>query len=237
MVVILDELTPLEFFNHGGIVKLETDEEFQKVYKLKKKYTFFNYKDFIRFLNTTQLSFIHNNPDIPNNETYKLINSHIKLEPSIGTSKYVTDLEYDDASSYEYAKFYYSGEIPNNPDVSHRDPYGIKNVCFSLMEETDTRWDEYAEQRLERGFDDSELWNLDSTITKFILPRLKRFRTTHCGFPAQFKTDDQWCEILDKMIKAFEIANTDSIDWKDGDENLLDEGFKLFIEYYLNLWD
>lgn len=50
---------------------------------------------------------------------------------------------------------------------------GIPNIQFSLTDKTDEREEKFSQQRIERGFDDSETWSLDCTITKFILPRLK----------------------------------------------------------------
>ena len=49
MEVILDELTPFEFFSHGGIVKLTVSDELSKECSVKKKYTFFEYKTYMRF--------------------------------------------------------------------------------------------------------------------------------------------------------------------------------------------
>ncbi len=84
-------------------------------------------------------------------------------------------------------------------------------------------------QRRIRGFDDSELWSLDDTILRFILPRLKRFRATdRAGWPGPeqiFDIDyeefqklndlgredlnqrsiEEWDRILDKMIRALEL--------------------------------
>ena len=37
MVVILDELTPLEFFTHGGIVKITVSDGLVKECNVKKK--------------------------------------------------------------------------------------------------------------------------------------------------------------------------------------------------------
>ncbi len=84
-------------------------------------------------------------------------------------------------------------------------------------------------QRRLRGFDDSELWSLDDTILRFILPRLKRFRIkARMGWPGpeaifdirhedfqglppeeQRDIDDrsleEWDQVLDKMIRALEL--------------------------------
>ena len=87
MVVILDELTPVEFFSHGGIVKLEVDDWLVKELDLKKKYTFFMYKDYIRFFNSTYISYIHQNPMKSRDRVYDYINSHLKTQCSIGIYK------------------------------------------------------------------------------------------------------------------------------------------------------
>jgi len=54
----------------------------------------------------------------------------------------------------------------------------IPNVCFSIADqlEDSDKIKKFKEQREERGFDDTEVYNLDSTIARFILPRLKRYK-------------------------------------------------------------
>lgn len=99
----------------------------------------------------------------------------------------------------------------------------------------------YAKQREERGWDDTELWNLDYTIACFVYPRLKRFiELEPAGYPAQsFETYEDWIEALKKMLYSFECVI------KDGDgvyitrENMekVDEGLRLFGEYFQSLWD
>lgn len=51
---------------------------------------------------------------------------------------------------------------------------------------------EYKDQRLECGFDDTELWNLDSTILRFTLPRLCRFKEVTFGYPPDFESLEHW---------------------------------------------
>ena len=73
----------------------------------------------------------------------------------------------------------------------------------------------HAWQRWTRGFDDTELWCLDLTIARFVLPRLKAFRdVVKVGVPAEFIDGDSeedierggraFALVLDKMIYAFE---------------------------------
>ena len=237
MEVILDELTPVEFFNHGGIVKVTVkDDVLIKECNLKKKYTFFEYKSYIRFFRNLYMIHQHNHPKDNSYDVYKYVNDNVELNPSIGHSNYVIDLKYDQVRSYETAKFYYSNDR-NEPDVLPRDPYGIPNVCFTVIKNNDDRWSEYEQQRLERGFDNSELWNLDGTIAKFIYPRLVSF-LEHTkdvkSYPDQMSYD-QWVDILEKMVKGFDLLSSDRIK-TDDEEQLEKDALKLFSEYFFALW-
>lgn len=149
---------------------------------------------------------------------------------------------------------------------NEKDPYGIPNVCFSLAKPDDDRWEEWQYQRKSRGFDDTELWNLDSTIAKFITPRLKKFKkNTHStpgvvvyeigGEEAVLNSDSEtsekanakWMEILDKMIWTFENWDKEpDTEGVHGEEfrKLIDEwntkikeGLDLFAKYFGSLWD
>ena len=60
-------------------------------------------------------------------------------------------------------------------------------------------------QKLIRGYSDEELWNLDSTFCKWMIPRLKTFKEKTCGFPVDLNNIDEWKEIIQKMIDAFEL--------------------------------
>lgn len=238
MEVILDELTPVEFFGHGGIVKVTIkDDELVKECNVKKKSTFFDYKSYIRFFRNLYMTHQHNHQDENSYDVYKYVNDNVELNPSIGNSDYVIDLNYDQVRSYETAKFYYSNDR-NEPEVSPRDPYGIPNVCFSVINEDDERWNEYESQRLEQGFDNSELWNLDGTIAKFIYPRLKVFLEKSNevrAIPGPLKTYDEWKTILEQMVKGFELLSSDRI--KSNDEEQLEiDALKLFGEYFFALW-
>lgn len=59
--------------------------------------------------------------------------------------------------------------------VNTKDPYGIPNVCFSLINKKDERWKRFKEQRINRGFDESETWALGHTFLSFIYPRFKEY--------------------------------------------------------------
>lgn len=237
MEVILDELTPVEFFAHGGIVKITIkDDELVKECNVKKKNTFFDHKSYIRFFRGLYMAHQHNHSGKNSFDVYKDVNDSIEMNPSIGKFEYVVDLNYDQVRSYETARFYYSNDRTDQPtEVESRDPYGIPNVCFSLIDEDDNRWEEYTKQRLERGFDDSELWNLDGTIAKFIYPRLKKFVEYSNGMRPEGLTEEEWKNILDKMVKGFELISSDRIKSKD-EEELEYEALDLFHQYFFTLW-
>lgn len=237
MEVILDELTPLEFFNHGGIVKITiNDEDFIKEYKLKKKYTFFEYKPYVRFFRDLYMTCSHNHQEDIHFNSYKVVNAKLTLLPSIGNSEYVIDLAYDRVQSYEFARFYYYRD-KHDINVEPRDPYGIPNVCFSLVTPDDDRWEAYTKQRLERGFDISETWNLDGTIARFIYPRLKLFieDVKRIGSYPAHMTYDEWIKILEDMLLGFELLVSDEI--KTDDENkIIEHSLDLFREHFFGLW-
>ena len=104
-----------------------------------------------------------------------------------------------------------------------------------VLPQQDQRHPVWEQQRKTRGFDDTELWNLDVTIAKFILPRLIEFRRELTGHPGKLPDPTAWEVILDKMIVTFT--------WLSQDDNVGDllpaevsEGLGLFITYYRNLW-
>ena len=142
------------------------------------------------------------------------------------------------------------------------------------------RWVYWGWQKLMRGFSDRALWSLDHTCTDFILPRLKAFRHGELhgtpmldGYEQEQSDSDfakmtqEWEEILDQMILAFEYhhKNGDDIDfglidyeitdgvkmdiqtdeeqYKKGREEeqrreqIMADGFALFAKYYQSLWD
>lgn len=140
------------------------------------------------------------------------------------------------------------------------DPVGIKNVNFSndcVLDKNDERYEGWKNDRLERGFDDTELWNLDHTILRFIQPRLKAFAkgAPMRGYPGNLNNQEEWLHILDEMIFAVdwyldedreEFVPDGQCGYKHDENNNLilsedhkraKEGWKLFCENIFGLWD
>lgn len=116
-----------------------------------------------------------------------------------------------------------------------KDPYGVENINFSKFDYSKTSEEDlkkYELQRYERGFDDTEIYDLDDTIIKFLVPRLKVFREIHGNFSPKDLTITQWNNILDEMIDGFE-------DYLHSDELTSEKYIKaldLFKEYFEDLW-
>lgn len=92
--------------------------------------------------------------------------------------------------------------------VNHSSYVGLltfkKNKVSEGVTPKDKRFTKYVRQLLNRGHDDTESWNLDSSLAKFMIPRLKLLKENHLGFPHDLKTDSAWCEVLNKIIWMFE---------------------------------
>lgn len=126
-------------------------------------------------------------------------------------------------------------------ELNRLDPLGIKNVNFTVGKPDDERWKMWEEQRLTRGFDDTELWNLDMTILEFIKPRLKAFKEQTDSMPvdSKFKTLDEWRAEIDKMIYWIENkTNDERVIYEKSPKNKekYEEGKQAFIKYFNFLW-
>ena len=109
--------------------------------------------------------------------------------------------------------------------------------------------------RIRHGFDIRDTWNLDSSIGRYIVPRLKFFIINKpAGHPSllddadfvakhnlkQYVGDGEdnyaaWIIILNKILVAFSfIAVEDNINRTSSD---VEEGLRLFAIFCTSLWD
>jgi hypothetical protein len=104
----------------------------------------------------------------------------------------------------------------------------------------DSRQALWAEQRRDRGFDDTELWGLDDAFARFILPRLKALRQQKLTPPTRMELV-VWYSMLDKMIRAFELllpeggGAWDRGKLNDKERAQVQEGLDHFRQYYFSL--
>ena len=132
----------------------------------------------------------------------------------------------------------------------------VRQLCKEVItkrriKEKDERYSDSLNFYLTNDFFFEECWNLDATLSALILPRLIRFRDNHCGTPGcLFEYDEKgnilneeegcqkWERILDKMIWAFYLyISVGSLYWTEGQKQQINEGLKLFAEYFQSLWD
>jgi len=117
-------------------------------------------------------------------------------------------------------------------------------------------------QRVKIKIDTQDTWSMDCTLAPIILPMLVQLQQTKHGHPYGL-TEQEWDDILDEMIWAFEQKCRDhwqddfygdyiedpkngsmagSFEWIDHDgmkahQTRMSNGFRLFGKYYENLWD
>ena len=97
-------------------------------------------------------------------------------------------------------------------------------------------------QRITQGFPDSDTWDLDRPMAKFIAPRLKRFKELNNGWPsADFPEPEDWNKAIDKMIYSMEALIHDTLEgndweWIAEEQNKIQEGLELFGKHFTALW-
>jgi len=116
----------------------------------------------------------------------------------------------------------------------------VERTYVTLAEKTGVnRQKRFYYQRLRRGFDSSEFWNLDQTILDFLLPRLKCF--------LKESEDINWFEendivpsqpIVQSMIDGFETLKKikKSQDLTEEDLNKIKKDFDSFKRHFDDLW-
>lgn len=111
------------------------------------------------------------------------------------------------------------------------DPYGIENVNFSIFNPKDDRADMFKKQRLERGFDESEIWDLRTTLARFALPRIKEYLriVTFQGEKKEHLKD------VKDIIVALELIANDEV-MLPAVVKKVNKGLKKLMEIWLALW-
>jgi len=106
-------------------------------------------------------------------------------------------------------------------------------------------------QRGFRGYGDNDTWDFDNYLCDVITSGLRELKKYQTGVPTEIyiKYDDthaqeEWHKILDKIIEGFDCAKLLINDYCELEheermraEIIRNEGFDLFKEYFMNLWD
>jgi hypothetical protein len=112
---------------------------------------------------------------------------------------------------------------------------GIPNICFSLTDENDKREEQFKQQRIERGFDDSETWSLRDTIANFIIPRLERYQEIANDF---LQRDEELINDIDCFLKAMELISRDNgtCIFTEDEKKQMEDGLDKFPKIFMTLW-
>lgn len=94
----------------------------------------------------------------------------------------------------------------------------------------------YAKQRKERGFDDTELWGFDVTLSRYLMPRLQRLKEIAIAYPPCFNSLEEWNEVLDKIIWACNYKSNTGVAIEE-DDRRIQESFNLLGKYFQYLGD
>ena len=114
--------------------------------------------------------------------------------------------------------------------------------------------DDGVERTISVHIDKWDTWNVDTTLAHIIAPLLKKFKETAQTYPNDL-TKEQWDEIIDDMIFAFETKSEqfdalNACNTKCAEvgseicqecmretQDRMTRGFAAFGKYYENLWD
>jgi hypothetical protein len=103
----------------------------------------------------------------------------------------------------------------------------------------DQRQKTWEKEREEFGFDDREMWNLDTTICELLYPRLKYFKENGIVFvdePFKYENESMTVEqALDKILKSLEMYIKDEKD--NYDSKQIQSAFKLLGFILPMLWN
>lgn len=106
---------------------------------------------------------------------------------------------------------------------------------FYLFNEKEKQSD-YRYKEDEDGFVPAECWNLDTTFAMYIYSHLCYFRDNcNYGHPGNL-SEEQWNNILNKMINGFKLLITNETDVSKTRRKKINYGLRLFAKYFSALW-
>lgn len=169
-------------------------------------------------------------------------------------NKYLTTRAKVGRDTIENAKYFY-GTITNRTVIElslwdkitipfYRIKRKLKDIYWTIR---------YAFQRMYKGYDYVETFDVYFTFIERYEKILIEFKKHGNSFPCE-KTEEEWNNIIDEMIYHLHYMNEDNVDkelkqyvpegwlpcWETSGKIMSkhkEEFFKLFSEYFYNLWD
>lgn len=116
----------------------------------------------------------------------------------------------------------------------------IYRIIFNIQEFF--REIKYFFQRGRRGYSDRDLWDINEYLATIIPPMMRYLKENGTGCPAELiknNSREKWEEILEDIARGFdEYSNVDKYGLhSEFSKKIMDEGMKLFIEYFGHYWD
>ena len=105
---------------------------------------------------------------------------------------------------------------------------------IGFAEESDKRSKKYKKQFEKQGFDDTVTWALDTSIARFIYPRLK------CFYKLSDKVIDidsreGFREAIEEMIEGFKLLSKDGF-YDPEQESKIEKAWELLSKWHRHLW-
>ena len=127
-----------------------------------------------------------------------------------------------------------------NRNIEIREIYKNKKDYYGFLHtlsNDDKRIIPYHQQYEKYGFDPTVTWSLYNKLAEFILPRLEEFKRCTGCYPPSFKSLEEWFEIIDKMIFAFDHISKDTEEDTTEIWEKVKEGLDLFRQYFFHFWN
>lgn len=132
-------------------------------------------------------------------------------------------------SYYGWASKSYTDFLFKSSDIFYNDEFEYEFNPIEIFKGLNDYFQKeklYKEQRKSLGCDQTEMWSLDYSVSKYIVPRLRLFKEfteqnkMHAEAPYEF-TEEQWIDVLNKMLYSFEQKISTEDDYS-----------RLFDKYY-----
>jgi hypothetical protein len=104
------------------------------------------------------------------------------------------------------------------------------------MREDDNRQGAWAKQRISRGFDNTELWNLDIAFAKLMLPRVKEFIEYAPPYFESPNDQKSWRRDMTFIINGLELLASGECIFNQKQEKTIRLGLKSFIRNIRSMW-
>ena len=89
--------------------------------------------------------------------------------------------------------------------------------------------------RLKDGAGCCDTYSYYNYLSPKIAKGLRTFKKRNCAYPMAM-TEEEWDELLDEMIWAFEYVSDDDFGLDDEKEMRAQKAFELFGKHYRSLW-